>query len=418
MVIRFKYLIICFALIIKCFPQTGDSQQKESELATIKTDLKNLEQDLASKSADERKSFESIENLNRQNYLINKILAELRAEIKNKENEILKIEKKISLIKSEIMSLKDNYAKYVTAVYKKGHYNELESLINSESLQQALMRTYYLQVFSHQREKDLIKLNNKKSELAGTRALLEKEKNEKLLLAKSKDDEKSLLTAKLDDKKEILKSIKKNKTELNKLIVAKKAAQEKTEKLIAKLIEEEEKRKKELELKQKELLASSEKTSEQKNKIKSENSDLDYDLSTSAFSSFAELKGKMIWPLHKGKIIRKFGENKNKTLNTVTLNYGIDIKAEKDKNVLCVGEGVVAALDWLPGYGNVVIVSHKDGYRTVYSHLSEIFISEGDRVKKGSVLAIVDEGLDGFVLHFEIWQARDKQNPELWLAKK
>ena len=418
MVIRVKYLLLCFAIVIKCFPQTGDILQKESELDSIKTDIKSLEQDLASKSAEEKKSFESIENLNKQNYLLNKILGQLRSEIKEKENEIAEIQKKIVGIESEITTLKDNYAKYVTAVYKKGRYNELESLINSESLQQAMMRTYYLQVFSQNREKDLIKLNDKKSELASTELLLKKEKNEKLALAKSKDDENKLLIAKLNDKKEILKSIKKNKNELRKLIIAKKEAQKKTENLIARLIEEEERRKKELELKQKEMIASAEVSSEQKNKIKAENNEFDYDLGTSTFSSFAKLKGNMIWPLYKGKIIRKFGENRNKALNTITLNYGVDIKAYKDKNVHCVGEGVVAALDWLPGYGNVVIVSHKDGYRTVYSHLSEIFVSEGDKVKKSSVLALVDEGLDGYVLHFEIWKARDKQNPEHWLSKK
>ena len=418
MVIRVKYLLLFFAIVIKCFPQSGDILQKESELDSIKTDIKNLEQDLASKSAEEKKSFESIENLNKQNYLLNKILGQLRSEIKEKENEIAEIQRKIVGIESEITTLKDNYAKYVTAVYKKGHYNELESLINSESLQQAMMRTYYLQVFSQNREKDLIKLNDKKSELASTELLLKKEKNEKLALAKSKDDENKVLIAKLNDKKEILKSIKKNKNELRKLIIAKKEAQKKTENLIARLIEEEERRKKELELKQKKILASTEVSSEQKNKIKAENNEFDYDLGTSTFSSFAKLKGNMIWPLYKGKIIRKFGENRNKTLNTITLNYGVDIKAYKDKNVLCVGEGVVAALDWLPGYGNVVIVSHKDGYRTVYSHLSEIFVSEGDKVKKSSVLALVDEGLDGYVLHFEIWKARDKQNPEHWLSKK
>ena len=418
MVIRVKYLLLFFAIVIKCFPQSGDILQKESELDSIKTDIKNLEQDLASKSAEEKKSFESIENLNKQNYLLNKILGQLRSEIKEKENEIAEIQKKIVGIESEITTLKDNYAKYVTAVYKKGHYNELESLINSESLQQAMMRTYYLQVFSQNREKDLIKLNDKKSELASTELLLKKEKNEKLALAKSKDDENKVLIAKLNDKKEILKSIKKNKNELRKLIIAKKEAQKKTENLIARLIEEEERRKKELELKQKKILASTEVSSEQKNKIKAENNEFDYDLGTSTFSSFAKLKGNMIWPLYKGKIIRKFGENRNKTLNTITLNYGVDIKAYKDKNVLCVGEGVIAALDWLPGYGNVVIVSHKDGYRTVYSHLSEIFVSEGDKVKKSSVLALVDEGLDGYVLHFEIWKARDKQNPEHWLSKK
>ena len=418
MVIRVKYLLLFFAIVIKCFPQSGDILQKESELDSIKTDIKSLEQDLASKSAEEKKSFESIENLNKQNYLLNKILGQLRSEIKEKENEIAEIQKKIVGIESEITTLKDNYAKYVTAVYKKGRYNELESLINSESLQQAMMRTYYLQVFSQNREKDLIKLNDKKSELASTELLLKKEKNEKLALAKSKDDENKVLIAKLNDKKEILKSIKKNKNELRKLIIAKKEAQKKTENLIARLIEEEERRKKELELKQKEMIASAEVSSEQKNKIKAENNEFDYDLGTSTFSSFAKLKGNMIWPLYKGKIIRKFGENRNKALNTITLNYGVDIKAYKDKNVHCVGEGVVAALDWLPGYGNVVIVSHKDGYRTVYSHLSEIFVSEGDKVKKSSVLALVDEGLDGYVLHFEIWKARDKQNPELWLARK
>ena len=417
MVIKFKYFILFFSLIIECFPQTGDILQKESELSSLKSEIKNLEQELASKSAAERKSFESIENLNRQNYLINKILAELRSEIVIKENEINRIKININLIESEITELKDNYARYVKAIYKKGKYNELENLINSESLQQALMRTYYLQVFSKQREKDLIKLNSKKSELAETKSLLEKEKNEKLLLAKTKDDEQKILTDKLKDRKVILNSIKKKKSELNKVIIAKKEAQKKIENLIAKLIEDEERRKQELALEQNELLASSE-ISSVKNKIKEENKSFDYDLSTASFSSFAEQKGKMIWPLHKGKIIRKFGENKNKSLKTVTLNYGVDIKADKDKNVRSVGEGVVAALDWLPGYGNVVIVSHKDGYRTVYSHLSEIFVAEGDKIKVGSVLAVVDEGLDGYVLHFEIWKARDKQNPELWLTKK
>jgi murein DD-endopeptidase MepM/ murein hydrolase activator NlpD len=167
-----------------------------------------------------------------------------------------------------------------------------------------------------------------------------------------------------------------------------------------------------------EKIVSIDKSDVKSNNIKDENVGYEYDLSTNSFASFADLKGKMTWPMHKGKILRKFGENKHKSLNTVTLNYGVDIKADKDKNVRNVGEGVVAAIDWLPGYGNVIIVSHKNEYRTVYGHVSEIFVSEGDKVKAGSVIAIVDEGIDGFVLHFEIWKGRDKQNPELWLAKK
>lgn len=410
MVVKPKYLLLFFLFVSISFPQTEDIQKRESELTTIKSEIKNLENELSDKTAKEKKSFETVENLNRQSYLINKVLADLRSEIQSKENEITRIENNILSIEAEIKTLKENYAKYVVAVYKKGHYNELESLINSESLQQALMRNYYLQAFSKQRKKDLTKLENKKDELSDNKLLLEKEKKEKLVLVNNKDDEKKDLDEKLKQKRSVLNSIKKNKQELNKLLIAKKESQKKVENIIARLIEEEEKRK--------EQLASLKTSSEQRNKIQNEDTGFDYDLNTSSFSSFAGQKGRMIWPLHKGKVIRKFGENKNQLLKTVTLNYGIDIRADKDKNVRCVGEGVIAALDWLPGYGNVVIVSHKDGYRTVYGHLSEIFVKEGDKVKSGSVLAVVDEGLDGYVLHFELWQGRDKQNPEPWLGKK
>jgi septal ring factor EnvC (AmiA/AmiB activator) len=411
MVIKLKYLIPVFFLIIESFPQSEDISQKKSELSSIKTEINNLEKELASKSAAEKKSFEAVENLNKQNFLVNKVLGQLRTEINKKENEIKIVERKIRQTESEIKILQDNYATYVKAIYKKGQYNELESLFDAASLQQAVMRTYYLQVFAKQREKDLTKLKDKINELDESKALLKKERSEKLLLAKARDDEKKVLAQKLNERKTALNSVKKNNKELKKVIVAKKEAQKKTEQLIAQLIERDA-------AANKDQLVSTDKTSVEKNKIRDENVGYDYDLNTASFASFAELKGKMIWPLHKGKVIRKFGENKHKSLNTVTLNYGVDIKADKDKNVRSVGEGVIAAIDWLPGYGNVIIISHKNNYRTVYSHVSEIFVSEGDKVKSGSVLAMVDEGIDGYVLHFEIWKGRDKQNPELWLAKK
>lgn len=410
MVGHIKYLVVFTIFIIEIFPQTEDIQQKKSELSVIKTEINNLEKELATKTASQKKSFEAVENLNKQNYLINKILGELRKEITDKEKQISIVEKNIARIESEIRSLQENYAKYIVAIYKKGKLNELESLFDASSLQQAIMRTYYLQVFAEQRERDLVELKNKKEELVQSETLLKKERNEKLALANSRDDERKNLVQKLNEKKITLKSIEKNKKELKKIIAAKRESQEKIEGLIVKLVEEENNRKKE-------LLATID-NSGSGNKIKDENISYEYDLSTTSFSSFVEMKGKMNWPLRKGRIIRSFGENRNKSLNTVTLNYGVDIKADKDKNIYCVGEGVVAAIDWLPGYGNVIIISHKDEYRTVYGHVSEIFILEGERIKAGTVLALVDEGIDGYVLHFEIWKGRDKQNPEKWFGQK
>ncbi|MCZ7613543.1 MAG: hypothetical protein M5T52_08400 [Ignavibacteriaceae bacterium] len=163
-------------LSIKSFPQSGEIQHKESELSSIKSEIENLEKELASKSTAQKKTFEAVENLSRQNHLLNKILADLRSEIKKKDSEIKSVENKISQTESEIKVLQDNYSKYVNAIYRKGQYNELESLIDAESVQQALVRTYYLQVFATQRKKDLEELRIKKAELDNAKGILKKKK--------------------------------------------------------------------------------------------------------------------------------------------------------------------------------------------------------------------------------------------------
>jgi murein DD-endopeptidase MepM/ murein hydrolase activator NlpD len=50
--------------------------------------------------------------------------------------------------------------------------------------------------------------------------------------------------------------------------------------------------------------------------------------------------------------------------------------------------------------------------------LSEILVNEGDIVKRGDVIAKSGESLTGEMLHLEIWKEREKQNPELWLARR
>jgi len=204
--------------------------------------------------------------------------------------------------------------------------------------------------------------------------------------------------------KKILNNIRQDKAKLKAALDSKKEAQTRIKNIIATLIEKEKNRKQQL-------------ASVNGDVIIEEDTGIEYDLGTTSFSSFAKMKGEMLWPLHEGKIIGKFGENKNSVLNTVTLNYGIDIEAREDNNVRGVAEGVVSAIDWLPGYGSVIIVSHNEDYRTVYGHLEEIFVQEGDKVKAGTVLAKIGESVDGKILHFEIWKARLNRNPELWLAK-
>jgi len=409
-----KYILLALLITNLISPQDSKISEKEVELGLIKNEIEELEKELKEKSSAEKKSFEAVENISKQSFLINKVINSLRKEIVAKQREIENTKKKLKETESEIKILMDNYAKFVVAVYKKGSYNELEALIDASSLQQAVLRLHYLQEFSEKREKDLEELKHKKSELAEINKKLEIEKQQKSDLTANKEKEYNVLQSKLKERKSILAALQNNTKELKKNLSAKKESQKQIQELILRLIEAE-KIRKEAGLIEENEIASENKAGDE---ISGRDTGVEYDFDTSTFTSFSNLKGKMIMPLHKGKIVRKFGENKNKKLNTVTLNYGIDIKASGDRNVRCVGEGIISAIDWLPGYGNVIIVSHKEDYRTVYGHLSEIYVSEGDRVKSGTVLAKVDETIEGEILHFEIWQSRDKQNPELWLANK
>ena len=243
-------------------------------------------------------------------------------------------------------------------------------------------------------------------------------------MAEQKENESKMLQKKLAERKKVLASIRHDKSELKKSIDSKRSAESKIKNLIARLIEaEERKRKEEHESSAKlerEKLKNESKAKSITTTKKDINKDAVYDIniSTSGLSSFSTLKGKLNWPVSGGRIVRHFGEDRNAKLNTVTLNYGVDIKASSDLNIKAPAEGVVSAIDWIPGYGGVIIITHKDGYRTVYSHFSDIFVKEGDKVKSGSIIAKIGESIEGYIVHFEIWNSRNNQNPELWLARK
>lgn len=395
---------------------------KKTELSRLRNEISSLEKELKLKSAKEKESFQKLENYNKQGFLLNKLIARLREEEELKQQDIDNSKSDIEIIEKEIAVLKKNYSRYVISIYKYGKMDELEFLVNAGSIDRAILRYKYLQKFSDKRKKDLDQYVENIKHLNVLKNKLVSEVEEKVLLENQKVSEESALKTKLNERKQILVSIRKDKDALKKEIDAKRTAEVKIKSLINKLIEESIARRKEEERlaklnteKKKNTLTG---LREKKEKTFTEVPEYKVNLSTSGFSSFSSLRGRLNWPVSNGHVIRQFGENRNAKLNTVTINYGIDIKTAGDLNVKCVADGVVSAIDWIPGYGSVIIITHKDEFRTVYSHLSEIYVKEGDRVKSGSLLAKIGESSDGNIVHFEIWNSRNNQNPEVWLARK
>ena len=423
--IIYFFLIILFTTASISAQEKNRINQKQNELTRIREEISSLESQLKLKTRKERESYNVLENYNRQSFLIRSLINKLKSEEQLRENQISDNENKISNLQTDIKILKSNYSKYVVSVYKHGAEDEWASVLDAESFEQALLRYKYLKRFSESRVKDLNRLKEKKDSLIVVKEQLENEKEEKIQLAAQKQQEENNLETKKNERKGILKAIRNDKTALLSEIDAKKNAEVKIKDLINKLIEEAEIKRKAEEAR---IAAERVNAAKNKNAFAGKNTETanaeasskvyDVNLSTAGFTSFAALKGRLNWPVRSGKIVRKFGENRNEKLNTVTLNYGIDIKTTADENVIAIADGVVSAIDWLPGYGSVIIITHKGDYRTVYSHLSNIYVKEGDKVKLGTVIGQVGESLEGNILHFEIWNSRNKQNPESWLARR
>ncbi len=133
---------------------------------------------------------------------------------------------------------------------------------------------------------------------------------------------------------------------------------------------------------------------------------------------FAENKGKFLIPLRKGTIVGRFGVRTHPKFGTKTVHRGIDIQPDPSEDkVRSIYWGYVAFAGWMRGLGRTVILDHSQGHMSLYAHLGEISVEQGDKVKTGQVLGTVgDSGsLTGQKLYFEIRVDGKAVDPKPWL---
>lgn len=393
------FLLLILPVSIVSAQQADSIKIQNRELEKIRSEITSLQKELLAKSQKEKESLIALENLSRQNLLLNKLINNLKAEEKKKEQEIGVIETHIDSVQKVIGSIKEQYARYVVWTYKHSDISVFGFLLNADSFHQALVRYRYIKYITERNKTALKELKHNETFLVDLKGRLQVEAGQKLELVNLKLKEQETLADKSTERQELIAKLKKDQKSIAGEIDSKRKAEISIKNLIARLVEAERERK--ARLRESKLSGS---------KV------VDYNYEK--FENFAGLQGKLAWPIREGSITRGFGENRNEKLKTVTLNYGIDIKVKGSTDVHAVAEGVISAIDWIPGYGSIVIITHKDEFRTVYGHITEITVNEGQKINSGTVIGKVNDSLEGSILHFEIWRERNYQNPQNWLAKK
>ncbi len=111
-----------------------------------------------------------------------------------------------------------------------------------------------------------------------------------------------------------------------------------------------------------------------------------------------------IKPISGGRLSSGFGYRNRPTAGASSYHKGIDLATPTGTQVWASSGGTVALAGWQGGYGNVVFINHPDGKQTRYGHLSKIYVSAGQTVRQGQVIAASgNTGVStGPHLHFEI----------------
>jgi murein DD-endopeptidase MepM/ murein hydrolase activator NlpD len=127
-------------------------------------------------------------------------------------------------------------------------------------------------------------------------------------------------------------------------------------------------------------------------------------------------KGFLRSPLQFSRISSYFSTGRyHPILRIVRPHQGIDYSARSGTPVSAIGDGVVAHAGWTGGYGNLVEISHGNGYRSRYGHLSRFGkgVRSGVRVGQGQTIGYVGTtGMStGPHLHFEVRVNGVARNP-------
>ena len=372
--INFIILVICVLLTVTVFAEDNiQENQEQNNVAENTLDSLNVQKsDLENQIQQKESEIQYIQEDMSATLLE---LENLSQEIADKQNEIAEIElqeielnKYIETTEVELTSLKEKYANQkkalearLVAMYKFGNASYLDVLLNSKSLSQFLSNYYYLTIITKTDTNLLKSVEEKRDSIQTLANNLETKKN--VLMVSRETREKTQIA--LSNMK-IIKD--KRVTELNE-----------------------------------QDLALHQEIENYRQQIQS----VELEIKKLALANVGEkyVGGVMAWPVPGyTTITSQYGMRTHPITGVYKLHTGTDISAPIGATFVAANDGIVVKAEYNTAYGNMVMIDHGGGISTLYAHGSEILVSVGQTVFKGT--AVLKVGSTGYSTgphaHFEV----------------
>ncbi len=366
-----------------------EREEKQKLLDSLKGDLDKQEEYVTELYAQIEAIQVEIDLYQEKINLLNGEVEAINDKIEAKNAEIAEVEAKMADKKAEIQDIKDQLAVRLKATYMAGNGSTLKLLLSADNLASYLTTSEMLKRIAANDDRMVKSLIKKMEDLLKLQEKLEEQKQElnaeKLVLEEKKAEVEAEQKVFTDAQTVVSLKYKEANAALDKLDKESQAYKNQ----IAALDRQE---------------------------VQLENQIQNIITGGGAGTNFAPSSNPSGYinpvPYSDRYVSSSYGMRTNPVTGVYKLHAGIDISCGGSggktgpftKSIVAAKAGTVSYAGWCSGYGNTVMITHADGYLTLYAHNYTINVSVGQQVKQGQQIAIMGTtgNSTGAHCHFEI----------------
>ena len=372
------------------YGEVGSQEMEEAQgrVSVLEEEMARTEQTLKELEALKEDTAAYVRSLDANLNELNGQLTELSEDILAKEEEIRQAGLELEAARERESSQYESMKLRIKYMYEAGDTAFLDLILQSESVEQLLNRTEYVNQITKYDRDMLEQYRQLKGQVEAQEQALEAEHSELLSLQEETEAKQNSVEQLMEDKEAELASYNNQIASAQADLEEYQADIEAQEQLMRQIEEEMRRR-------------------EEEERKKAQEAGKTYTVKDLGNISF-------IWPCpSSSRITSSFGDRESPTEGASSNHKGVDIGASSGADILAAASGQVVIATYSYSAGNYIMIDHGGGVSTVYMHCSQLLVSQGEEVSQGQVIGKV--GSTGYStgphLHFGIRSGGSYVNP-------
>lgn len=394
---------------VRAAAQATEVTESQQRLEQIRRERARLRQELDQLRSQVRDASSEVRNLESQLATSTELLREMEFQISETQYQIERTSQELVELQDRLGHRKDVLHRRLADIYKRGPLHSQEVLLSARSFSDLLNRYKYLFLVARQDRALVREVQGLQNQLFTRDRALQRAMNQLETLKQERVAEHGQLANLEDQRRRALTGFQTRE----RAVQQQDRQLEQDEQRLAAMIAEFERRRREEERR------AEARREEERRRAAAAGRAPPTSASAPAANITAAARGSLGWPLD-GRVIYRFGRMVQPNGTAIRMN-GIGIAASAGAPVRAVEAGTVMLAGPFEGYGPTVVVSHGEGFYTLYLYLRDLSVQVGAQIMRGSVVGTVggSDRPEGAYIEFQLRApGGEAVDPLLWLRPR